>query len=184
MARKTKRRRGRREALVHRHLENVSRKLFERHPDVVRDFIGGNAGIYALYRKKKLYYVGLAKALRNRLKAHVKNRHSNSWDRFSIYLTIKDQHIREIEALILRVANPPGAKQRGKLFQSENMRQQIQRAIHAKQQNEVFIAIRSRNKSHRAFRRSRYRKRRSELVCCLMAPRSEAHSKTRPFERA
>jgi hypothetical protein len=129
MARKTKRRRGRREALVHRHLENVSRKLFERHPDVVRDFIGGNAGIYALYRKKKLYYVGLAKGLRNRLKAHVKNRHSNSWDRFSIYLTIKDQHIREIEALILRVANPPGAKQRGKLFQSVNMRQQIQRAI-------------------------------------------------------
>ena len=89
MAKKAKRpRRRRREALVHQHLENVSRELLELHPDVVKQFIGRNAGIYALYRKKKLYYVGLATGLRGRLKAHVKNKHGHSWDRFSIYLTI------------------------------------------------------------------------------------------------
>ena len=125
MVKKAKRpRRRRREALVHQHLENASRKLLEKHPDVVRQFIGRNAGIYALYRKNKLYYVGLANALRGRLKAHVKNRHGNSWDRFSIYLTIKDQHLREIEALLLRIANPPGAKQRGRLAQSKDMRRE------------------------------------------------------------
>lgn len=97
MAPKTKARRRRRtrEPLVHQHLENVSRDLLEKHPELVREFVGRNAGVYALFRRGKLYYVGLATALRSRLKAHVRNRHSNSWDSFSIYLTIKDQHLRE-----------------------------------------------------------------------------------------
>jgi hypothetical protein len=103
----------------------------------VREFIGRNAGIYALFRKGKLYYVGLATALRSRLKAHVKNRHGNSWDSFSIYLTIKDQHLREIEALLLRIAKPPGARQRGKLAQSQDMRRRIAQAIRQKQKGEV-----------------------------------------------
>jgi hypothetical protein len=118
-------------------LENVSRELLERHPDVVRNFVGRNAGIYALYKRNKLYYVGLATALRGRLKAHGRNKHGKSWDRFSIYLTIKDQHLREIEALLHRIANPPGAKQRGKLAQSKDMRRRITRAIREKQFSEV-----------------------------------------------
>ncbi len=137
MAKKKRRRRRRREALVHQHLENVSRDLLEQHPDVVRQFVGRNAGIYALYKREKLYYVGLATALRGRLRAHVRNRHGTSWDRFSIYLTIKDQHLREIEALLLRIANPIGAKQRGKLAQSKDMRRRIKRAIREKQYSEV-----------------------------------------------
>jgi Restriction Enzyme Adenine Methylase Associated/Protein of unknown function (DUF2924) len=133
--RKTRRRR--RDALVYAHLEHVSRDLLERHPDVVRDFIGRNAGVYALYRRNQLYYVGLANALRHRLKAHVKNRHGDSWDSFSIYLTIKDQHLREIEALMLRLAKPSGARQRGRLAQSRDLTRAITRAIRQKQNNEV-----------------------------------------------
>ncbi|MBX3518467.1 MAG: hypothetical protein KF835_00440 [Xanthobacteraceae bacterium] len=132
-----KKRKGKREALVHQHLENVSRELLESHPDIVREFIGRNAGIYALYRRSKLYYVGLATALRWRLKAHGKNKHGHAWDSFSIYLTINDQHLREIEALLHRIAKPPGAKQRGKLALSKDMRRQITRAIREKQQGEV-----------------------------------------------
>lgn len=130
-------RRRKREPLVHQHLENVSRDLLESHPELVREFVGRNAGIYALFRKGKLYYVGLATALRSRLKAHVKNRHGNSWDSFSIYLTIKDQHLREIEALLLRIAKPPGARQRGKLAQSRDMRRRIAQRIRSKQLDEV-----------------------------------------------
>ena len=140
MARRRRRKRGkrnRREALVHGHLEGVSRRLLERHPDVVRQFIGRNAGIYALYRKKKLYYVGLATALRSRLKAHIKNRHGHSWDHFSIYFTNRDDHLREIEALTLRIARPSGAKQKGKLAQSKDLRRRIKRAIRDKQDQEV-----------------------------------------------
>ena len=134
---KRKTRRRRRDALVYAHLENVSRDLLEQHPDVVRDFIGRNAGVYALYRRNRLYYVGLANALRHRLKAHVKNRHGNSWDSFSVYLTIKDQHLREIEALMLRLARPSGARQRGRLAQSKDLRRFIRRVIRQKQNKEV-----------------------------------------------
>ena len=102
------RRTRRRDALVYALLEHVSRDLLERHPDVVPNFIGRNAGIYALYRKNRLYHVGLATALRGRLRAHGKNRHGGNWDSFSIYLTIKDQHLREIEAMMLRLASPSG----------------------------------------------------------------------------
>jgi hypothetical protein len=137
MAKRTKRRkRGRREPLVHQHLENVSRDLLEQHPDVVQHYVGSNAGIYALYRKDRLYYVGLATGLRGRLKAHLKNRHSNSWDRFSIYLTIKDQHLREIEALLLRISNPEGAKQRGRLSHSKDIQRRVKRAIREKRSSE------------------------------------------------
>ena len=140
MAKKVKRQtRKKREPLVHQHLENVSRDLLERHPDIVKQFIGRNAGIYALYKEDKLYYVGLATGLRGRLRAHVKNRHGASWDRFSIYLTIKDQHLREIEALLLRIANPEGAKQRGKLAQSKDMRRGIAKAIRVKQHSEASL---------------------------------------------
>jgi hypothetical protein len=69
--------------------------------------------------------VGLAGALRHRLTAHGKNRHGNLWDHFSIYLTIKDQHLREIETLLLRITKPPGAKQSGKLVQSKDMKRRI-----------------------------------------------------------
>jgi hypothetical protein len=71
------------------------------------------------------------------LRAHGKNRHGNVWDNFSIYLTIKDQHLREIEALMLRIASPPGAKMQGRLAQSRDMRRSITRAIKQKQSREV-----------------------------------------------
>jgi hypothetical protein len=126
----------RREALVFAHLERVSKDLLLEHPDMVREFIGRNTGVYALYRKNKLHYVGLASALRHRLAAHVKNR-GKMWDQFSIYLTIKDQHLREIEALLLRITKPPGTKQSGKLAQSKDMKRRIMKAIRGKQHKQV-----------------------------------------------
>jgi hypothetical protein len=67
----------RREGLVRGHLERVSRDLLDNHPEAVKEFIGQNPGVYALYRKDKLYYVGLATKLRNRLKSHGKNQTAN-----------------------------------------------------------------------------------------------------------
>jgi hypothetical protein len=87
-ARKRRKRRRRREALVHGHLEHVSRDLLEGHPDVVRNFIGRNAGIYALYRKNRLYYVGLATALRGRLKGA---RQEQAWTVLGSFLDLFDR---------------------------------------------------------------------------------------------
>lgn len=130
--RKKGRRRRKREPLVHAYLERVSRELLEKHPEIVREFIGRNAGVYALYRKNRLYYVGLATKLSWRLKVHSRNRHGGSWDRFSIYLTIRDQHLREIESLILQIAKPPGNKIGGKPFGAKDMRRWIRSGIRQK----------------------------------------------------
>ena len=67
--------------LVCQHLESISRSALEEHQDIVRQYVRGRQGVYALYRRGKLYYVGLATNLRNRLKHHLKDRHGLSWDR-------------------------------------------------------------------------------------------------------
>ena len=75
--------------LVCQHLEHISRDALETYQRIIKSFVKGRHGIYALYKKDKLYYVGLASNLRNRLKHHLRDRHANRWDRFSVYLTIK-----------------------------------------------------------------------------------------------
>lgn len=87
--------------------------------------------MYALYRRGKLYYVGLASNLRSRLVHHLKDRHQESWDRFSVYLTIGDRHLRELESLILRIVNPPGNKQKGRFVKSEDLRRRFKRDWYA-----------------------------------------------------
>jgi len=98
-------------ALVTQYLENISSEGFEKHADVIRKFVRGKNGVYALYRKGKRYYSALASDLRGRLRWHLRDRHAQRWDTFSVYLTIGDQHLRELESLILRVAQPPGNRQ-------------------------------------------------------------------------
>jgi len=57
----------RRAQLICQHLENISRKALEEHQAIIRAYVRGRQGVYALYRRGKLYYVGLATNLRNRL---------------------------------------------------------------------------------------------------------------------
>lgn len=45
--------------LVCQHLENISSEALDKYQDVVRNYVRGRQGIYALYRRNKLYYVGL-----------------------------------------------------------------------------------------------------------------------------
>ena len=97
-------------SLVLQHLEDISWRVLEDYLQVIKDMIRGRAGVYALYRRKKLYYVGLATNLMGRLKSHLKDRHHGSWDRFSVYLTMKDEHMKELESLLLRIVNPVGNK--------------------------------------------------------------------------
>jgi hypothetical protein len=50
--------------IVCQHLEYISREALERYQDIIRQYIRGRHGIYALYRKGKLQYVGLASKIR------------------------------------------------------------------------------------------------------------------------
>ena len=45
-------------------------------------------GVYALYPGDRLKYGGLAANLRGRLNNHLMDRHAQSGDKFSLYLTI------------------------------------------------------------------------------------------------
>jgi hypothetical protein len=119
-------------SLVCQHLENILRDVLEQHQEIVRQYVRQRHGVYALYRRGKLYYVGLASNLRGRLAHHLKDRHHGSWDRFSVYLTIGDSHLRELESLILRIVKPPGNKQKGKFANSEDLRRRFKRDWYTK----------------------------------------------------
>jgi hypothetical protein len=120
---------GRRGQLVCQYLERISGKLLDRYPKVFREFARRRHGVYALYKKNRLYYVGLAKNLRGRLKQHLKDRHKRRWDRFSMYITLLPEHLKDLESLILRVARPTGNEQGGKFQHCENLDRDLRRRI-------------------------------------------------------
>ena len=111
------------------HLENISGKALEEYSKIIKDLFGRRHGIYALYRRDKVYYVGLARNLRGRLKHHLRDRHRGKWDRFSIYLTLSPVHLKEFEALILRISKPRGNKVKGKFVRSADMHRFFKRML-------------------------------------------------------
>lgn len=121
--------RRKRVSLVSQYLEKISGEALEEYQTIFRDFARRRNGVYALYRKNRLYYVGLARDLRGRLKAHLRDRHGSRWDRFSIYLTIGDDHIRELESLVMRIAQPAGNRQLGKFPRAQNLRREFAKRI-------------------------------------------------------
>jgi hypothetical protein len=128
---------AKRTALVCQQLENISRQALERYQDIIRRHVRRRQGVYALYRRGKLHYVGLASNLRSRLGHHLRDRHQDSWDRFSVYLTIGDTHLKELEALILRIVKPAGNKVKGKFAKCEDIRKKFAREVRQRQRNEL-----------------------------------------------
>lgn len=120
----------RRQRLFTEYLERVSGKLLE---DEYREAIGalikGHAGIYALYKGERLYYVGLASNLMGRVKQHLKDRHAKRWDKFSVYLASRDEHIKPLESLLLRIALPTGNRVKGRLANATDLRRDLYRAM-------------------------------------------------------
>jgi hypothetical protein len=112
------------------YLERVSGKLLE---DEYRRAIGalikGHAGIYALYKGERLYYVGLATNLMGRVKQHLKDRHAKRWDKFSVYLASRDEHIKPLESLLLRIALPTGNRVKGRLANAIDLRRELSKAM-------------------------------------------------------
>ncbi len=115
--------------LVLGYLESISSKVFSDYPKEITALVGHQHGVYALYKGNRLYYVGLASNLRNRIKHHLQDKHSGKWDKFSLYLVRKSDHIRELEALILRIADPKGNSVKGKLRHASNLSHALSRDI-------------------------------------------------------
>jgi len=119
------------------HLEKVSRGIFDKYQKQIAKMIKGRHGVYALYRHNKLYYIGLAGNLRNRIKTHLKDKHGSSWNYFSLYIFKSESHIRELEALLLRIAYPEGNRQRGKLKGSNDLQPILKQQVKDQQIKEL-----------------------------------------------
>ena len=132
--------------LVSQFLENISRDALEKYSDFIRSCVRDRQGVYALYRRRKLYYVGLARNLRSRLNEHLKDYHAKSWDTFSIYLTIGETHLKELESLILRITQPKGNKLTGKFVNAEDLERKFRGAM-----NTYFFQEKSRMIQKRQF---------------------------------
>ena len=128
---------AKRTPLVCQQLENISREALGKYQNIIRQYVRRRYGVYALYRRGKLQYVGLASNLRSRLSRHLRDRHQDSWDRFSVYLTIGDTHLKELEALILRIVKPAGNKVKGKFAKCEDIRKKFARDVRQRQRNEL-----------------------------------------------
>jgi hypothetical protein len=124
--------------LVSQHLENISRTALEDYQYILKEYVKDRHGVYALYRKGHLYYVGLASDLRKRLKTHLKDHHAHTWDGFSIYLTINDAHLHELETLILKISSPKGNKQSGNFINAENLKPIFKKAVTRAQKKELI----------------------------------------------
>jgi hypothetical protein len=132
---------SRKTSLVSQYLENISRRALEKYQAIIRGYARRRPGVYALYRRGKLYYVGLASNLRSRLKMHLRDRHRDSWDRFSVYLTIGEAHLRELESLILRIVKPKGNKKAGKFRRSENLYRRFRRDLRQRFEEEIGMLV-------------------------------------------
>jgi hypothetical protein len=124
-------------SLIAGHLEHISSKVFDDYHDEITRLVAKQHGVYALYKKGRLYYVGLATDLRNRVKYHLKDKHAKKWDTFSLFLIHKTEHLRELEALLIHIAEPKGNMQLGTFAVKNNLKDTLKSLIEAKNQSQL-----------------------------------------------
>lgn len=155
--------------LVCEYLENISRKALEEYPEIIKKYVRHRHGIYALYHKSKLYYVGLATNLRSRLSHHLKDRHAKSWDSFSAYLTVNDHHLKELETLILRIIDRKGNKIRGRFGNAQDIKKQVLEDFKQAQKKERIVIFGSRRSESQDLKQKKHKRKKSEAVLAPFA---------------
>ncbi len=144
--------------LVDGYLERISAKAFQKYYHEIAELVRTQHGVYALYKNDRLYYVGLASNLRRRIKQHLRSPLASRWNRFSLYLVRKVDHIKEIESLLLRIADPAGNRQCGRLRKATNLRGELRHKMEERQRTELDEimgrATESRRKERRKTRRA------------------------------
>lgn len=64
---------------------------------------GKRIGIYVLYKKKKIIYIGRSEAnIRNRIESHTRDRLRNKWDSFSWFIA-RPKYTSDLEALLHKI---------------------------------------------------------------------------------
>lgn len=124
---KARRKRTQKGALVKGFLEKKDRTGFELLLPRYKEVIGDSSGIYALYKGKKLYYVGIAQDLLRRVAWHLKDKHKNRWDKVSFFVIDKHRFSKDIETVILRITEPKGNGTKGKFERHYELQDKLNR---------------------------------------------------------
>lgn len=124
-----KKKEGNKGKLVKGYFENVDGSAFDEKQ--IKKIIGKitekrGAGIYALFKGKEVYYIGLSQNLGKRVSHHRDDKHSRKWDKFNFYV-INTKYIKDVEALLLRIAKPRGNSQKGKFLKNANIKNKFKR---------------------------------------------------------
>lgn len=126
---------------IREHLEQVSGAALNSHRSELMELLDGKPGIYALYRRGKLVYVGMAKGLFRRLRQHLRDRHKGTWDRFSAYVTRRESLAHEVETLTLRVMQPMSNRKSGRFGKSTNLARQLEQLLAERHRNEKAMLL-------------------------------------------
>ncbi len=125
MKRKEKKTRG---LLLKGILENVPSDSFEILRGELKEIMRGVGGIYALYKDRRLYYVGLARNLDGRLYGHLeRDKHAGKWNHFSVFFVQRTKYLKDLETLVLRIAKPKANKMSGKIPRHNEIRRILRR---------------------------------------------------------
>lgn len=99
----------------------IGRNLVKKHADMIsiddkekwKEVPGkreNGVGVYALYNNYGLYYIGKGTSIKKRLTTHKRSK-TKRWNKYSWYQTKNIEDAEELEAIILRITNPPENKQ-------------------------------------------------------------------------
>jgi hypothetical protein len=144
-------------SLISGYLERISSKVFDDYHEEITSLIGNQRGVYALYKKNHLYYVGLAKNLRTRVKQHLRDRHAEKWDGFSLYLIRNVEYLHELESLLIRISEPKGNMKLGGFKRSQNLIRRLKKSMEERNRRQVREILSGRKQHVRGSSRSKKR---------------------------
>ena len=128
-----KRKRGKKRGyLVKGYLPPISRDILELEffRNKIGEILKGNSGVYALYKDKDLYYVGItSKDLFWRLHQHTRGKHKNKWNMFSVFIISKGGYLHDIEGMLQRISEPPANVWKSKFKEHYQHDEEIKRML-------------------------------------------------------
>ncbi len=83
------------------------------------------------------------------------NRHANKWDAFSLYLVQNVNYLRELESLLVHIAEPKGNRVRGRFARSSNLMRELEHAMAARdraQREQILIGTKKRGSKRKYLR--------------------------------
>jgi hypothetical protein len=105
----------------------------------LKEIMKGYSGIYALYRRNDLYYVGLTTNLFQRISRHQRDRHARKWDSFVIFRIRRVRYLKDIETLLTHLVEIPGNQVKGKVPRDADINRILKEILrqHSKEMREI-----------------------------------------------